>query len=490
MDIQKFNRYFIPEEIYQDLNGMRRANQFLTFVWISAIFLLPNAYKWYKLGANQLATSMICVMIFVAFTPFIFKFTKSLNFTGNLVLAALAWHFTYLPALTGGIQSSALTWNLIIPLFAATFLGVRSCISWSVIMLAEVIVFYILKKNGVDTGLIDLSADAALSADFANILGPIVVGAITLVFIETARNEMFKNQQKAMDSQEKMMQDLQIEKKNAQVIAGNLETILAKIRTNTHDLYTSSNDLNGVSTSINQKASRSSEQAARISDEAAKINENLMIMAEALEKTVSANVHIIDRIKKALAIVEKGIQSSGDGIALISKLDTNSKQISKVTDVIADISEQTNLLALNATIEAARAGEAGKGFSVVANEIKELARQTSNATNEINAQIHHNLDVVSSVIANNREISDHIKQFSDLQHQISETVLEQNTITQDISQNINRSTEESSLVAQSTAEMVDLASATLKGIEDVAKSATRLQNMASDLERICAGVAA
>jgi methyl-accepting chemotaxis protein len=62
-------------------------------------------------------------------------------------------------------------------------------------------------------------------------------------------------------------------------------------------------------------------------------------------------------------------------------------EISKVTETITEISEQTNLLALNATIEAARAGEAGKGFAVVANEIKELAKQTSDATQEIKRKI-------------------------------------------------------------------------------------------------------
>ncbi len=64
-----------------------------------------------------------------------------------------------------------------------------------------------------------------------------------------------------------------------------------------------------------------------------------------------------------------------------------STNMNKVTETIADISGQTNLLALNATIEAARAGEAGNGFAVLASEIKTLAQQTEQATNEINLKI-------------------------------------------------------------------------------------------------------
>jgi len=369
MIIRNLNRFFIPEELYNDLNDYRRADQFLTFIWISALFLLPNTYKWYKLGAAQLALSMFCVMLFVAATPFIFKFSKSLILTGNMAIGALAWHFVYLQSMTGGIQSSALAWNLIVPLFAATFMGIRSCIFWAIFMLIEVIVLYMLKHNGIETGFIDLPPDTILKADFANILGPIIVAGITLLLIESARNEMLTKQLKAFESQEKIMQDLALEKKNAEVVAGNLEAILAKIKANAHELLDSSNGLNAVSTTINEKASRSSDQAARISDQAAQINENLM--------------------------------------------------------------------------------------------------------------------VVASVIKNNREISDNIKKFSDLQHQISGIVSEQNIITDDIASKINHSTEESSLIAQSTTEMVELAAATHEGIESVTRSATGLQGMASDLQKIC-----
>src|SRR3546814_7257195 len=71
----------------------------------------------------------------------------------------------------------------------------------------------------------------------------------------------------------------------------------------------------------------------------------------------------------------------------VSRLGESSAQIGEVIKVITSIAEQTNLLALNATIEAARAGEAGKGFAVVANEVKELAKQTAEATGDIAGKV-------------------------------------------------------------------------------------------------------
>ena len=71
----------------------------------------------------------------------------------------------------------------------------------------------------------------------------------------------------------------------------------------------------------------------------------------------------------------------------IAPLGQRSEGIGQIVRVITSIAQQTNLLALNATIEAARAGESGRGFAVVASEVKELAKQTARATDDIHQRI-------------------------------------------------------------------------------------------------------
>ena len=81
------------------------------------------------------------------------------------------------------------------------------------------------------------------------------------------------------------------------------------------------------------------------------------------------------------------VREAGSARGTIEVLESSSQQIQQVVTLISHIAGQTRLLALNATIEAARAGTAGRGFAVVASEVKELADQTSGATEQIVAQV-------------------------------------------------------------------------------------------------------
>ncbi|MBZ9781778.1 methyl-accepting chemotaxis protein [Pseudomonas sp. REP124] len=92
----------------------------------------------------------------------------------------------------------------------------------------------------------------------------------------------------------------------------------------------------------------------------------------------------------------KHMQTAGDGIEALNE---QSLVIGTIVKTISGIAEQTNLLALNAAIEAARAGEQGRGFAVVADEVRQLASRTSQATDEIVLVVRQNQEMARNAVA-------------------------------------------------------------------------------------------
>ncbi len=118
--------------------------------------------------------------------------------------------------------------------------------------------------------------------------------------------------------------------------------------------------------------------------------ENSTVIAEKAQNTKNIAEEMVKTIKenqKTFETMIYKIKSTGDVSKKLAKnvriLESEAEEISKITDVVTEISERTNLLALNAAIEAARAGEHGKGFSVVADEVRKLAEQSSESAGEI-----------------------------------------------------------------------------------------------------------
>ncbi|MCU7723877.1 methyl-accepting chemotaxis protein [Actinoplanes sp. KI2] len=126
------------------------------------------------------------------------------------------------------------------------------------------------------------------------------------------------------------------------------------------------------------------EQAAVLAQSASEVSQNTTVAAAATEQMSSA-LHDLSRTAQSTEEVAVAVVRQADDAATVIKaLDASSAQIMAASDIIQSIAEQTNLLALNATIESARAGESGKGFTVVANEVKELARQSGENADSIN----------------------------------------------------------------------------------------------------------
>jgi methyl-accepting chemotaxis protein len=144
-------------------------------------------------------------------------------------------------------------------------------------------------------------------------------------------------------------------------------------------------------------------------------------------------------------------------------LGESSQQIGKVIEVITSIAEQTNLLALNATIEAARAGEAGKGFAVVAGEVKELAKETAKATEEIGSRIAAIQSDTSDAVGAIGEIEQVIARIADMQTTIASAVEEQTATTNEIGRNVAEAARGSAEIAENIVSVAQAARETSAG---------------------------
>ena len=168
------------------------------------------------------------------------------------------------------------------------------------------------------------------------------------------------------------------------------------------------NTANEVGAAIQNVASGAEEQNAQIEESENTVNnintqiEEIATSSEAIIEGAEDVVRSIEdgnsSVHKSIEKVNKVKEDSSEVSNIIDRLGKTSHEIGNIIDLINDISEQTNLLALNAAIEAARAGEAGRGFSVVADEIRKLAEQSSEATDKIYQLIKNTQTEVNNAV--------------------------------------------------------------------------------------------
>jgi methyl-accepting chemotaxis protein len=163
---------------------------------------------------------------------------------------------------------------------------------------------------------------------------------------------------------------------------------------------------------------------------------NVEAAAAAAEQLLASIAEISRQLGRAADLVQTAVAVASATNDEIVGLARSAQQIGDVVKLIRNIAGQTNLLALNATIEAARAGESGRGFAVVAAEVKSLAVQTANATEQIAAQ-------VATIQASTRDAVQAIHRNTERLHEINSytsgiaaSVRQQNAATSEISGNV------------------------------------------------------
>ena len=289
----------------------------------------------------------------------------------------------------------------------------------------------------------------------------------------------------------------------------NIRNMVSDINENSSHLNTSSDNLATISDEMDAGSSASAQRSESVATAAEEMSSNMSSIAAATEQA-AANVNMmttateeitstVNEIQQSTAnakrITDQAVNEASDITDKVDELGHSAKDIGKVTETINEISSQTNLLALNATIEAARAGEAGKGFAVVANEIKDLAKQTAEATGEIKQRIESIQSSTNVTVNGIRTITQIINEIDEIVTNIASALDEQsNTMTElttniqqagegigEVAENVAQSSAVSQEIAADVAQVNQAAEEISQGTGQVKEKANELKQYAGDL---------
>ncbi|HER27089.1 MAG TPA: hypothetical protein ENI69_08270, partial [Rhodospirillales bacterium] len=181
-------------------------------------------------------------------------------------------------------------------------------------------------------------------------------------------------------------------------------------------------------------------------------------------------------VTQSTKITGEAVTAAGRADEMVQGLAMSAQKIGEVVEMITDIADQTNLLALNATIEAARAGESGKGFAVVASEVKNLATQTTKATEEIAGQINNIQGATQESVLAIQDITKTIDQISEISSAIAAAVEEQGAATTEIARNVEQA-------AAGTGEVSSNIQGVTQSADEAGANSTQVLDAANELSQ-------
>lgn len=260
-----------------------------------------------------------------------------------------------------------------------------------------------------------------------------------------------------------------------------MRVAIEQIRTSSEELSLAAERQMATSQQMSTNAKLTSNRATSVAQATEQLNRNVQRVANAAEDMNRGFEEVASKACDAVKVATRGVEIAQATNASVVKLGKSSNDIGNVVEAISSIAEQTNLLALNATIEAASAGEVGKGFAVVANEVKELSKETTQATEEIRikiAAIQADADAAVTAIGEIFKIIGHVNR---TQNEIATVVEQQTANTRHIGVNSGEAAKATSEISESITTVADATCKTSAGAEETEGAARNLSETARGL---------
>jgi len=260
-----------------------------------------------------------------------------------------------------------------------------------------------------------------------------------------------------------------------------LQEILRGVVSHTNRLSVASQQLLEASEQITSNSGETAAQASAASHITQQVSHNLRSLSIGAGEMTLTIQNIATNAHDAAKVASTAVSAAQAANATVGKLGQSSAEIGEVIKVITSIAQQTNLLALNATIEAARAGEAGKGFAVVANEVKELAKQTAQATEDISLKITAIQGDTKNAVDAIGTVGGVINQIDEISATIAAAVEEQSATTNEMTRNSNEAANGAVDISNNIGGVAKASEGTLSRARESQKAAQELASIAAEL---------